>query len=94
MHVVCANIFGAIVLKPRFKIDAVIMIICSIVIIINSVLKGPKHDQVEGEFFYIKQTRMVRWLRDRRKKFILVMIGADIPHFVFLANAEHTLKIM
>ncbi len=35
---VCANIFGEIVLKPRFKIDAVIMIICSIVIIINSVL--------------------------------------------------------
>ena len=34
----CANTFGAIVLKPRFKIDAVIMIICSIVIIINSVL--------------------------------------------------------
>jgi hypothetical protein len=38
MHVVCANIFGANVLKPRFKIDAVIMIICSIVNIINSVL--------------------------------------------------------
>ncbi len=38
MHVVCANIFGAIVLKPRFKIDTVIMIICSIVIIINFVL--------------------------------------------------------
>ncbi len=35
---VCANIFGAIVLKPRFKIDVVIMIICSIAIIINSVL--------------------------------------------------------
>ena len=35
---VCANIFGANVLKPRFKIDVVIMIICSIVIIINSVL--------------------------------------------------------
>ncbi len=35
---VCANIFGAIVLKPRFKIDVVIMITCSIVIIINSVL--------------------------------------------------------
>ena len=34
----CANICGAIVLKPRFKIDVVIMIICSIVIIINSVL--------------------------------------------------------
>ncbi len=38
MHFLCANIFGAIVLKPRFKIDVVIMIICSIVIIINSVL--------------------------------------------------------
>jgi hypothetical protein len=33
-----ANMFGAIVLKPRFKIDVVIMIICSIMIIINSVL--------------------------------------------------------
>jgi hypothetical protein len=38
MHVVCTNILGANVLKPRFKIDVVIMIICSIVIIINSVL--------------------------------------------------------
>ena len=38
MHVVCTNIFDANVLKPRFKIDVVIMIICSIVIIINSVL--------------------------------------------------------
>ena len=38
MHVVCANIFGANVLKSRFKIDVVIMIICSIGIIINSVL--------------------------------------------------------
>ncbi len=27
MHFMCANIFGAIVLKPRFKIDVVIMII-------------------------------------------------------------------
>ena len=35
---VCTNIFGAIVLMPRFKIDTVIMIICSIVIIINYVL--------------------------------------------------------
>ena len=26
MHVVCANIFGANVLKSRFKIDVVIMI--------------------------------------------------------------------
>jgi len=25
---VCANILGAIVLRPRFKIDVVIMIIC------------------------------------------------------------------
>ena len=39
MHFVCANVFGTIVLKPKFKIDVVIMIICSIVIIIiNSVL--------------------------------------------------------
>ncbi len=38
MHVVCVNTFGAIVSKPRFKIDTVIMIICSIVIFINSVL--------------------------------------------------------
>jgi hypothetical protein len=28
------------------------------------------------------------------KKCILFMIGANICHFVFLANAEHTLKIM
>ncbi len=38
MHVVCGNIFGANVLRPRLKIDAVIMIICGIVIIINSIL--------------------------------------------------------
>ncbi len=38
MHVVCANFFGENVLEPRFKIDVVVMIICSIVIIINSVL--------------------------------------------------------
>ncbi len=38
MHVVCANIFGPNVLKPRFKIDVVIVIICSIIIIINSFL--------------------------------------------------------
>ncbi len=62
--------------------------------VIENVLKGPKHDQVEGEFFYIKQTRMVRLPRDWRKKLIIFMIGADIRHFVFLANAEHTLQIM
>ncbi len=38
MHVLCANIFGANVSESRFKIDVVIMIICSIVININSVL--------------------------------------------------------
>ncbi len=39
MHVVNANIFGANVLKSRLKIDVVIMIICStVIIIINSVL--------------------------------------------------------
>ncbi len=41
MHFMCGNIFGAIVLKLRFKADVVIMIICSIVIIINSVLTLP-----------------------------------------------------
>jgi hypothetical protein len=35
-----------------------------------------------------------RRLGDWRKKFILFMIGADIHHFVLLANAEHTLKII
>ncbi len=38
MHCVCANIFGAIVLNLRFKIDVVVIVIWSIVIIINSVL--------------------------------------------------------
>ena len=27
MHFVCTNIFGAIVLKPRFKIDVVVVVI-------------------------------------------------------------------
>ncbi len=35
---VCANIFGAVVLKPRFKIDVVVVVVWSIVIVINSVL--------------------------------------------------------
>jgi hypothetical protein len=37
------------------------------------------------------------WLGDvgtGEKKFILFVIGADIRHFVFLANAEHTLQIL
>ncbi len=37
------------------------------------------------------------WLGDvgtGEKKLFLLMIGADIRHFVFLAKAEHTLKIM
>jgi len=38
MHCVCANIFGAFVFNLRFKIDAVVIVIWSIVIIINSVL--------------------------------------------------------
>ncbi len=29
-------------------------------VVLDPTLKGPKHDPVEGEFFYIKQTRMVR----------------------------------
>ncbi len=38
MHCVCANIFWRICFNLRFKIDVVVMIIWSIVIIINSVL--------------------------------------------------------
>ncbi len=57
-------------------------------------LKGPKHYQVESGLFYINQRHMIRWLRDWRTKFISLMIGADIHHFVCLANAEHTLKII
>ena len=38
MHCVCASIFGSIVFNLRFKIDAVVIVIWSIVIIINSVL--------------------------------------------------------
>jgi hypothetical protein len=38
MHFLCANIFGANVLESRFKIDVVIMIICSIVIIIKPIV--------------------------------------------------------
>ena len=59
---VCANIFGAIVLKPRFKIYVFIMIICSIVIIINSVLKVPKHEIFDRsdfpDFYTIKSLRV------------------------------------
>jgi hypothetical protein len=44
--------------------------------------------------FLLKADRKVRRLRDWRKFFYLFMIGADIRHFVFLANAELTLKIM
>ncbi len=38
MHCICANIFDAIVFNLRFKIDAVVIVIWSIVIIINSVI--------------------------------------------------------
>ncbi len=60
----------------------------------SSSLKGPKHDQVGCEFFYIQQTRMVRWLGDWRKKLFLFLFGEDNRQFVFLANAEHRLKII
>jgi hypothetical protein len=45
---------------------------------------------------FFTQIRSV-WFGDvgtGEKKLILFMIGADIRHFAFLANAEHTLKIM
>jgi hypothetical protein len=44
-------------------------------------------------FSYKNQTRIVRRLRDWRKIIILFMIGADLRHIVFLANAELTPKI-
>jgi hypothetical protein len=37
-HYICPNIFGAVVFNLRLKIDVVVMIIWSIVIIINSVV--------------------------------------------------------
>ncbi len=48
---VCANIFGAVVLKPRFKIDVVIMIIWSIVIIINPLVPLRTSEYVRTMFF-------------------------------------------
>ena len=47
---------------------------------------------------FFTQIRLV-WLGDLgvgdwQKKLISFMIGADIRHLVFLANAEHTLKIL
>ena len=43
MHVVCANTFGAIVLKPRFKIDAVIMITVGAQSIARTQSIAPRH---------------------------------------------------
>jgi hypothetical protein len=45
---------------------------------------------------FVTQIRPI-WLGDvgtGEKNYFLFMIGADIRHFVFLAKAEHTLKIM
>jgi hypothetical protein len=45
---------------------------------------------------FFTQIRAI-WLGDLGtggKKLILFMIDADIRHFVILANAEHTLKIL
>ena len=46
--------------------------------------------------FFLTLIRPI-WLGDLgtgKKNLFLFLIGADIRHFVFLANAEHTLKIM
>ncbi len=49
---------------------------------------------------YVQTWSMLAWNNlkiletDWPKKLISFMIGADIRHFVFLANAEHMLKIM
>ena len=57
-------------------------------------LKGPKHDQVGCEFFLHKADLYgyVTW--GLAKKIIFIFFGEDILHFVFLANAEHMLKII
>ena len=68
MHVVCANIFGANVLESSFKIDVVVMIICSIVIIINSVLtlQVSTHDCEPCEIKVVfNHTRFASYLRLR-----------------------------
>jgi hypothetical protein len=47
-------------------------------------LKGPKHDQVGYEIFYIKQTRMVRGLGGLAKKIIFIFIwGRYAPFCIF-----------
>ncbi len=61
--------FGAIVSKPRFKIYAVIMIICSIVIIINSVLTLQVSTAVESDYkgvriLYLKVDSEYKVVRD------------------------------
>ncbi len=56
------------------------------VVILKYFIKRPKHDHVEGGFFYTNQTV---WMKN-----IFFMIGAAIRHFGFLAHAEHTLKIL
>ncbi len=55
-------------------LTSLFLVSCSL----SPILKGPKHDQVEGEFFTFTV--------------FTFMIGADNRHFVFLAYAEHTLK--
>jgi hypothetical protein len=48
-----------------------------------------------GVSFFTYSRRV--WLGDLgnwRKKLFLFLFGEDIRHFVFLANAEHTLKIL
>jgi hypothetical protein len=49
----------------------------------NKSLKGPKHDQVGYDFFYIMQTRMVRWLGDWQKIFLFFIWGRYAPSCIF-----------
>ncbi len=58
-------------------------------------LKGPSMTKLRADFF--TQIRDI-WLDDlgtgEKNSFHLWLFGADIRNFVFLANAEHTVKIM
>ncbi len=97
-HITLTLIKSRIFFWSAFNFDKIVLILINNSASLSGsrshLIKGPKHDLVECGFFYTNQTRMVKRLGDWQKKLISFMIGANIRHFVFLANAEHTLKIM
>ncbi len=56
---VCANIFGANVLKPRFKIDAVMMIICGIVVCGIAWPSAVRASNLKSKVFNVQRTTHV-----------------------------------